>query len=104
MLDSWKAVSAARERSISVVQSPGPKMGVMWDEESSLLTSLATGTHHTEALLSHKANKKGKCFLAPLGVWRKGQRRGSAGVTINSLKPQTNTQPNLHKHHFLGNG
>lgn len=56
MLDSWKAVSAARECSISVVQSPGPKMGVMWDEESSLFTSLATGTHHTEALLSHKAN------------------------------------------------
>ena len=57
MLGSWKAVSAARECSISVVQSPGPKIGVMWDEESSLLTSLAPGTHHTEVLVSHKANR-----------------------------------------------
>lgn len=57
MSGSWKALSAARECSISVVQSPGPEMGVMWDEESALLTSLATGTRHTEALVSQKANR-----------------------------------------------
>lgn len=44
--------------------------GVIWNKEAHLPSSLATGTHHMEALVSYRANRCGKKFLGP--VWGKG--------------------------------